>query len=97
MRPVRALIRPADKYTIRDQTAGGGLSPRDALQLPPRYRSVKSILVHELVRLPQQQPAQPEDGQIQFRFPHEHGHFDTDHATATSGESGTPAWTNWHS
>ena len=24
----------------------------------------------------------------------EHGYFDTDHATATSGEPGTPAWTN---
>ena len=75
MRPVRALIRPADKYTIRDQTAGGGLSPRDALQLPPSYRSVKSILVHELDRLPQQHPAQPEDGQIHLRFPREHGYF----------------------
>ena len=52
------------------------------------YRSVKNILVHELDRLPPQQPAQPEDGQIQFRFAREHGYFDTDHAAQTPQEIG---------
>ena len=60
----------------------------------PSYRSVKNILVQELDRLPPQQPAQPEDGQIQFRFAREPGYFDADHAAQTPHESGTPAWTN---
>ena len=91
MRPVRALIRLADKYTTPRLEA----ACRRAMHFAtPSYRSVKNILVHELDRLPPQQPAQPEDGQIQFRFAREHGYFDTDPATATSGEPGTPAWTN---
>ena len=89
MRPVRALIRLADKYTTKR------LEPacRRAMHFAtPSYRSVKNILVHELDRLPPpQQPPQPEDGRIQFRFAREHGYFDTDHAAQTPQESGTPS------
>ena len=91
MRPVRALIRLADKYTTQRLEA----ACRRAMHFAtPSYRSVKNILVHELDRLPPQQPAQPEDGQIQFRFAREPGYFDADHAAQTPHESGTPAWTN---
>ena len=91
MRPVRALIGLADKYTTKRLEA----ACRRAMHFAtPSYRSVKNILVHELDRLPPQQPAQPEDGQIQFRFAREHGYFDADHAAQTPQESGTPAWTN---
>ena len=91
MRPVRALIRLADKYTTKRLEA----ACRRAMHFAtPSYRSVKNILVHELDRLPPQQPAQAEDGQIQFRFAREHGYFDANHAAQTPQESGTPAWTN---
>ena len=91
MRPVRALIRLADKYTTKRLEA----ACRRAMHFAtPSYGSVKNILVHELDRLPPQQPAQAEDGQIQFRFAREHGYFDTDHAAQTPQESGTPAWKN---
>ena len=90
MRPVRALIRLADTYTTGRLEA----ACRRAMHFAtPSYKSVKNILVHELDRLPQQQPAEPEDGQIQFRFAREHGYFDADHAQ-TPQESETPAWTN---
>ena len=90
MRPVRALIRLADTYT----TARLEAACRRAMHFAtPSYKSVKNILVHDLDRLPQQQPAEPEEGQIQFRFAREHGYFDADHAQ-TPQESGTPAWTN---
>ena len=63
MRPVRALIRLADTYTTGRLEA----ACRRAMHFAtPSYQSVKNILVHELDRLPQQQPAEPEDGQIQF-------------------------------
>ena len=91
MRPVRALIRLADKYTAQRLEAACWRAMHFAT---PSYRSVKNILVHELDRLSPQQPAQPEDGQIQFRFAREPGYFDSDPATAASGESRTPAWTN---
>ena len=91
MRPVRALIRLADKYTVQRLEA----ACRRAVQFAtPSYRSVKNILIHELDRLPQQQPAEPDNGQLQFRFAREFGYFDTDPATATAQESRTPAWTN---
>ena len=91
MRPVRALIRLADKYTVQRLEA----ACRRAVQFAtPSYRSVKNILIHELDRLPQQQPAEPDNGQLQFRFAREFGYFDTDPGTATAQESRTPAWTN---
>ena len=91
MRPVRALIRLADTYTTGRLEA----ACRRAMHFAtPSYKSVKNILVHELDRLPQQQPAEPEDGQMQFRFAREHGYFDADHDAQTPQESGTPAWTN---
>ena len=85
MRLVRPLIRLADKYTTPRLEA----ACRRALHFAtPSYRSVKNILVHELDRLPPQHPAQPEDGQIQFRFACEHGYFDTDHAAQAPRETG---------
>ena len=83
--------RLAEKYTTKRLEAAGRRAMHFAT---PSYRSVKNIPVHELNRLPPQQPAQPEDGQIQFRFAREHGYFDADHAVQTRQESGTPAWTN---
>ena len=90
MRPVRALIRLADQYTTERLEA----ACRRAMHFAtPSYRSVKNILVHELDRLPAQQPAQPEDGQIQFRFAREPGYFDRDPAPAAAKESRPPTWT----
>ena len=64
MRPVRALIRLADKYTVQRLEA----ACRRAVQFAtPSYRSVKNILIHELDRLPQQQPAEPDNGQPKSR------------------------------
>ena len=92
MRPVRALIRLADKYTALRLEA----ACRRALHFAtPSYRSVKNILVHELDRLPEQQPAEPSNGQLQFRFARAHGYFDTDQPAQTPQEShaGAPSWT----
>ena len=93
MRPVRALIRLADKYTsLRLEAAC-----RRAMQFAtPSYRSVKNILVHELDRLPDQQPAEPANGQLQFRFAREPGYFDIDHPAQAPQEpqEGAPSWTN---
>lgn len=56
---------PADAYTTRRLEA----ACRRAMDFAtPSYQSVKNILVHELDRLPQQQPAEPEDGPLQLRF-----------------------------
>ena len=92
MRPVRALIRLADKYTsLRLEAAC-----RRAIHFAtPSYRSVKNILVHELDRLPEEQPAEPTNGQIEFRFAREHGYFDTDHSADASrgSHAGATAWT----
>ena len=92
MRPVRALIRLADKYTALRLEA----ACRRAIHFAtPSYRSVKNILVHELDRLPEEQPAEPTNGQIEFRFAREYGYFDTDHpADASRGShAGATAWT----
>ena len=92
MRPVRALIRLADKYTVQRLEA----ACRRAVQFAtPSYRSVKNILVHELDRLPEEQPAEPTNGQIEFRFAREYGYFDTDHpADASRGShAGATSWT----
>ena len=92
MRPVRALIRLADKYTALRLEA----ACRRALHFAtPSYRSVKNILVHELDRLPEQQPVEPSNGQLQFRFARAHGYFDTDQPAQTPQEShaGAPSWT----
>ena len=42
----------------------------------PSYRSVKDILVNELDRLPEELPAEPTSGQMQFRFARQFGYFD---------------------
>ena len=69
-----------------DPPAGGPCGSR-----PPSYRSVKDILVNELERLPQESPAEPSSGQMQFRFARQFGYFDipvptTDTSTATAQE-----------
>ena len=92
MRPVRALIRLADKYTVQRLEA----ACRRAIHFAtPSFRSVKNILVHELDRLPEQQPASPTNGQIEFRFAREYGYFDTDHSADSSqgSHAGATSWT----
>lgn len=70
MRPVRALLRLADRYSVERLTAG---CSRALLYDTPQYRSVKEILVRGLDRLPLSQPA---SGQLSFRFQREQGYFD---------------------
>lgn len=88
LRPVRALIRLADTYTTtRLETA----CRRAVRFATPSYRSVKDILVNELDRLPEESPAEPSSGQMQFRFARQLGYFDipvptTDTSTATAQE-----------
>ena len=92
MRPVRALIRLADKYTVQRLEA----ACRRAIHFAtPSFRSVKNILVHELDRLPEEQPASPTNGQIEFRFAREYGYFDTDHSADSSqgSHAGATSWT----
>ncbi len=73
IRPVRGLIRFADKYTVlRLETA----CKRALLWETPTYMSVKNILVKRLDLLPEDQPAEPFSGQINFRFQRELGYFD---------------------
>jgi transposase len=72
MRPVRALIRLADTYSVERLAAA---CRRALLYETPSYRSVKEILHQNLDRLPLSQPAEP-GGQITFRFQREQGYFD---------------------
>jgi hypothetical protein len=72
MRPVRALIRLADTYSVeRLQNA----CLRTLLYRSPTYQSVKNILVKGLDFLPATQPAGP-SGQLHFRFQRPEGYFD---------------------
>jgi hypothetical protein len=73
MRPVRALIRLADTYSVERLAAA---CRRALLYETPSYRSVKEILSHNLDRLALSQPAEPTSGQISFRFQREQGYFD---------------------
>ena len=72
MRPVRALIRLADSYSVERLAAA---CRRALLYETPSYRSVKAILHQNLDRLPLSQQAEP-SGQISFRFQREQGYFD---------------------
>jgi hypothetical protein len=72
MRPVRALIRLADAYSVERLATA---CRRALLYETPSYRSVKEILHQNLDRLPLSQPAEPR-GQITFRFQREQGYFD---------------------
>jgi transposase len=72
MRPVRALIRLADTYSVGRLAVA---CRRALLYETTSYRSVKEILRQNLDRLPLSQPAEP-DGQIAFRFQREQGYFD---------------------
>jgi hypothetical protein len=72
MRPVRALIRLADRYPLERLAAA---CRRALLYETPYYRSVKEILLKDLDRLPLSQPADS-SGQLAFRFQREHGYFD---------------------
>ena len=66
MRPVRALIRLADKYTaLRLEAACRRASALRHPQLPQCQEHVHSC--NELDRLPEQQPVEPSNGQLQFR------------------------------
>jgi len=72
MRPVRALIRLADTYSVeRLQNA----CLRTLLYRTPTYQSVKNILAKGLDLLPAAQPAGP-SGQLHFRFQRPEGYFD---------------------
>jgi transposase len=72
MRPVRALIRLADAYSVkRLQNA----CLRALLYRTPTYQSVKNILVKGLDNLPAAQPAES-SGQLHFRFQRPEGYFD---------------------
>jgi transposase len=72
MRPVRALIRLADVYSVaRLQNA----CLRALLYRTPAYQSVKNILVKGLDFLPAAQPAES-SGQLHFRFQRPEGYFD---------------------
>ena len=73
LRPVRALIRLADTYTTTRLEAACRRAVRFAT---PTYRSVKDILLNELDRLPEELPAEPTNGQMQFRFARQFGYFD---------------------
>jgi transposase len=75
MRPVRALIRLADKYPPERLSAA---CRRALLYETPYYRSVKEILLKDLDRLPLSQPAE-RNGQLRFRFQREAGYFDPAH------------------
>ena len=86
LRPVRALIRLADKYTVPRLEAA---CQRAVRYRTPTYRSVKDILVNGLDQLPEERPADPPTGQVQFRFERERGYFDVSELT----EEGT-AWMN---
>lgn len=72
MRPVRALIRLADTYSVERLASA---CRRALLYETFSYRSVKEILHQNLDRLPLSQPAEPR-GQITFRFQREQGYFD---------------------
>lgn len=72
MRPVRALIRLANTYSVERLAAA---CRRALLYETPSYRSVKEILHQNLDQLPLSQPAEP-SGQIAFRFQREQGYFD---------------------
>jgi len=72
MRPVRALIRLADAYSVeRLQNA----CLRALLYRTSTYQSVKNILVKGLDLLPAAQAAGP-SGQLHFRFQRPEGYFD---------------------
>ena len=90
LRPVRALIRLANTYT----TARLEVACRRAVRFAtPSYRSVKDILVNELDRLPEELPAEPANGQMQFRFARQLGYFDVPAAanhTATAAAQEQP-------
>lgn len=72
MRPVRALIRLADSYSLQRLSAA---CRRALLYDTPEYRSVKEILARGLDRLPLSEAAEP-SGQLSFRFQREQGYFD---------------------
>jgi transposase len=71
-KPVRGLIRLADKYGVERLTAA---CRRALLYELTYYRSVKEILVKGLDQLPLSQPANV-DGQLEFRFQRDYGFFD---------------------
>ncbi|MBA7654787.1 hypothetical protein ES703_62680 [subsurface metagenome] len=73
IRPVRGLIRFADKYSVLRLEAA---CKRALLYETPTYMSVKNILLKRLDILPEDQPAEPSSGQLNFRFQREFGYFD---------------------
>jgi len=71
-RPVRGLIRFAEKYTSSRLEAA---CKRALYYDTPTYRSVKNILVKGLDQEPLEHPIEP-SGQLNFRFQREYGYFD---------------------
>lgn len=72
LRPVRGLIRFADKYSASRLEAA---CKRAVYFETPTYQSVKNILKKDLDKMPLKQPAEP-SGQLKFRFQREQGYFD---------------------
>jgi transposase len=73
LRPARALIRLGERYGKDRLEAACRRSLRYGLA---GYQSVKNILVGNLDRLPEEQPAEAPQGQTVFRFQRDGGYFD---------------------
>ena len=72
IRPVRGVIRFADKYSTSRLEAA---CKRALHYETPTYMSVKNILKNGLDSMPLEQPAET-SGQLNFRFQREYGYFD---------------------
>ena len=73
LRPARAMIRLGQHYGRDRLEAACRRSMRCGLG---SYQSVKNILVGNLDRLPEEQPAEAPQGQTLFRFQGDQGYFD---------------------
>jgi transposase len=82
LRPARALMRLGQRYGKDRLEAACRRSLRYGLG---DYQSVKNILVGNLDRLPEEQPAEAPQGQSLFRFQRDHGYFDDAETEARYG------------
>jgi transposase len=82
LRPARALMRLGERYGKDRLEAACRRSMRYGLG---GYQSVKNILVGNLDRLPEEQPAEAPQGQTLFRFQRDLGYFDSTDEEASYG------------
>jgi hypothetical protein len=73
LRPARALMRPGERYGKDRLEAACRRRLRYGLG---GYQGVKNILVGNLDRLPEDQPAEAPQGQTLFRFQRDGGYFE---------------------